>query len=1804
MARCFNRNTKEYKKLLETHGDPVTVDLLINDWQNMTGTDQIPGTESIDRMLQGSDIMLSIRKSSLANSLLRNLANKQIISKYNDRWYVNVTIPGKTEGSSMYLSQNISRLKNYLRNQNLGNVVSLKRTRNTHQVIVNEDMFTKKDLLAERFDNDFTRIGDIVNHLSSMFPEVKIKYMTPGEAQKAYKELPSNAKRKVNFKDVKSFYYKGNAVLIKGRVTKETAVEEILHPFVNALYSGNNKLFSNLSNEAKKLFPELAQKIEASYSDKKGFYAKDRNLELVTQALSRHFNKEYENNPSKPWYTAVKDFIKWFSDIIKNVYKNYMGGTMRLNVGFISSETSMSDIAKMLNTTEFEFRLDLYETGDRKVQYALSEGVQKTVDTAKDQAVTDTQVEMIDRLLHQIEEVDDVFDAFGTTRVVLDKKSGEFEDLDAPEQVYNSLEEIVHQDKPTDNLAHIVEGVLNEDENLIDPDGNIRAVAARIDGMREDGSVILPGVILSDTGSQVATIATALRIRPDGAITVYDIKRTTDFTEVDQSIFINTQRRILENLGYDVTNESHTIVLEETGEYKKTILHLDSENEQAVEEIVPENIDQENRDIIGEILGIERNLEGNNPVEDLTEETQPEVLDNATYNAVFSTLKEFRKVLVNREQGIKTARNIVSMDISRREMIESIQMTRQMVEIMYEKPEKITKVYVDVIQDIRKQVKEFKKYATDPDNFGKPEFIAKVQTWMKYAESFRGLTTLDESGGLNKSEKDYRDLLIEDLNDLIGIRSSDKTVMKRGVFDIAIKDYVRTLVKSKSNRNFTAAQLEEVLTTARDINAVEYQTGDMATSRDTILALMDKIYKRDKQRVLTQIEERAPRIRAAGLKLARISGGNKVDYSFMLDFDDNNNFTGRYLEKIGRQYKGKLKEIRSKLYDDNGPRKFITIENKDDAAPGQLEHNKQLARDKKAFSEFMKAEIRTEQGVEDGEYHKYSDEFKEARAKHEVYIWNAFSDVGRWVKSNSVSVREYRAYLNKYYDILPEYERVINDRDGNPTGVTERVDGMPVLKRELVEIRDTTSKGVSMIDPRYAKLQDPKNELEKAQLEYYNMFIDIYEKELLEKLPENVKMTGRVPVIKAESTDKMRNKKSLINRMWTGMQRGLSNLIHPTTKVKKVFTDENGNIITNSLPLFFTGGIKEEQDFIDLNNNLESLEQKYKSAETQKEKDKVYKEIRIIRGKIRAIENSPTPATLSMDMTDSLLKFSAMAENYETMAAAEDTYLAMIKVLEDRTYSNSRGDIKVVDENDDMKDAVDPTGSEAKMVQRAKKWMKMVFYNNDQDVKTFWDKLTKGLISYTSLAYVGTNVFGNINNYAFGRISNTLETYGQRFYTRKAMAKAVVGFNKRMIPEFMISLGKVAQDNLITGKTFQDKDAKFKEEIPYSKYGAMVAFFRMLDSKADMRESGDVTDMWNRYTSWTYTLQDAGEFNVQSKVGMAVLHSTQAVNSETGATMSLYDALNFDRVSGTIKIKEGYDKIKMYNTEKLLDWNDDARYEIRNYIRETNKVTHGNYAYEDRMVMQSHSLGQLAAQFHKWVAPSIKARFRAEYFDENLGWMEGRYLTFWNFLGYAYKNIAEVQKLGASYKEFHGEKGQMKLQNVHRVMGEIAIIFGTYLIKQMLMSMWDMHPDDEDDDSDYFDPMYGDKSAEEVSPLTKRLRNILVYQMDRLHDETVMFVPIPGAGGLQQMGHFIQNPIASSRTLGEIGEAIEMTARTGITWSISSEEDFYANKNVVYQRGTRAGEWKLGKEWGDSTPFLLTINKWKNFIQQNDFYIK
>ena len=50
--------------------------------------------------------------------------------------------------------------------------------------------------------------------------------------------------------------------------------------------------------------------------------------------------------------------------------------------------------------------------------------------------------------------------------------------------------------------------------------------------------------------------------------------------------------------------------------------------------------------------------------------------------------------------------------------------------------------------------------------------------------------------------------------------------------------------------------------------------------------------------------------------------------------------------------------------------------------------------------------------------------------------------------------------------------------------------------------------------------------------------------------------------------------------------------------------------------------------------------------------------------------------------------------------------------------------------------------------------------------------------------------------------------------------------------------------------------------------------------------------------------------------------------------------------------------------------------------------------------------------------------------------------------------------------------------------------------------------------------------------------------------------------------------------------------------------DDLSNSSYVYQRGDRKGEFKVHKNFRDVFPIVYSIQKWKSYIKNADFYIK
>jgi len=1369
-----------------------------------------------------------------------------------------------------------------------------------------------------------------------------------------------------------------------------------------------------------------------------------------------------------------------------------------------------------------------------------------------------------------------------------------------------------------------------------------KTMEANIRMLTPDGAIAIPQVVLYDRETGIAGTADLLIVTRDGKIKIVDLKTSKNFvrnldtyekgwdlkndrvekvkgkeviipgsllkkkgvdklsTREQHNLQVNLYRRMLENMGYEVDYSEFgastfhfKVDVEGKGtdqkflggfEFDTWMPHPLSQNRDMVNMLIPSFVDP----VVEQKMEEQRELSDDTPIEPkkMLEPTESmmDKLDaegNTEYATISGALETYKLDLIKKQKAIEMIRSNVFMDRTKEQTQDYIINSLAAISVAQgEGPKARAALYTQFLRDGLKQVKNFTEYVEDPKNVGKPEYIGYVLNFNRFIETYRGLFTIKDSGDLNATQRSLVLNFQLELNKLI------TTDLSEGLVDQAITNYGREIIRSKSNRDFTKEDLDDLMIMGDDISYTEYLTGDMATSKDTILALMDKIYKAQKQKLLDRLELRDELIRQKAAKLQRLSPETDPQklYHFMIEFDEEGVPTGQYVKRLGQKYSGIQKKLRDKLTNSDGQwKEYRDVTDITTASKEDIEYNQKLAEDKAAYADFFRAETKSASGKSiSGNYHKYTDEFKKERDKYEYFV--ASGKHGFWKKRSTVSARQYAKYKAKFYESR-EYTRAIR-KDGRATGQVIYGQTISAPKQKYRIAKDVARDGTVLTSDKYAAImENTDTELGRAQKDFYETFIRLYEKELLEKLPmgQRGQMLGRIPLIKARLYQNLKEKPNIVTRLWTKMTRSLDNLINSTAQQKVILTDESGDLV-DQMPIFYTGKPQNEEELANILNEIDQLNLKRKKGQIKAEPYK--QQLEVLKGKQLAIQNTPSLGELNLDLGTALIKFNAMAEHYETMSEVEDTLKAMVKVLEKRTYGENKDD-------------------ESNVVRRAKKWMHMVYYDNEKITKGFLEKVSDGLITASSLSYVAFNPFGNFNNYVLGRINNNIEMLGGRFFDKKDYTRASWEFNKRGITDLvqrtamsstLNKLGDIATFNALN----LGKEDVYNSDMPLSKYEAFVDLYRMMDDKSDIRESGRRADKgldswFKKATEFGYILQDAAEYNVQTKVGMAMVMGVTMVNSKTGGELSLYDAMEFDGETQMLKLKEGYDQVKKKNGD-IVDYNDDFRYELRNEIREVNKQIHGNYAAEDRMVMQSHAVGRLAAQFHKWVAPAIKARFREEYFDENLGWMEGRYRSFYQFTKYALGQVVQgnidFTKYGKNFLEDYGFKGDKsqtdqkatnKLLNTYRVLGEIGIILSTVAISQILNILFT----GDDDDSDF----------------EKRMENFLMYQANRTYKELILMIPVAPDAWVQ-MYQMMKSPIAATRTMGEIGEAMSLTVRTPLAMLYYSDEEFRANGDFVYKRGRKKGQLKINKAWKDVLPVIYTLQKWDGYIREQDFFIK
>ena len=1623
---------------------------------------------------------------------------------------------------------------------------------------------------------------ELTDRLKALFPELQIQYINEDEIAKYSGGRFNNSDVIVN-----SFIKDGIVYLVRNRFTGDMMVEEFLHPFTSAIMFDNSTLANSLYAEILDRYPDIVNMVERTYTDERGYNDDDRKNEIITKGLQRAFSEKIQDSfkaKDRNLKGLLETVLDWIRDLIRKIT-----GRKKVYTGDLSTKMSVNDIINMLDSN-IQIKLGII---DPKAFPNLS---QEKIDILNYilKNATAEQKEIVEKLFdngivhnemdHTYEKV--IFDENGEITDMINYTSmttaikGPFEDTayELNRDIGTEFDFIMNSvvmGESFDSIK-IQLKVVNEQTaaKFYDMINNV------IIGLKSSGAIVVPQVVLGSDADAIAGKLDLLIIEPSGKMRIIDLK-----TSATNDI-VNDPKKY--NKKYVINNEQSMLYGEELS--NRDLHGIQQQGYKKMIELDPRLTEYEVESV--KTLHFRFKINDGMAVDILNDDMVDHT--DANYNELIS--KIIPSPALERTSGFS---NSLSAEQAKPENKETISEIRDLVKDALGMLQKRKEFYEKINETSKGKFIVTKEYLSALDDIivslneailtGKPasayyQLVKYINQDVKDKARTLGKMT-DKSEGLQfmlEAEKDlkiYRELLLPPKlylnNKTITKLAQDSHNIIQQTLDLInneIHNFTVDFIANNTDRNLTRAEVEGIIREAEDISMHELQFGDLSTSSDLMLSVMDKVFKRKRNEIVDFIQNLGIRIKTVGNKLASLSPDKNNMYDFMIGTDDKGNLTGYTVDKIGKQYWALKRKLREKLTDSETKLryKYRNVRNPNDASKEDIEFNLNLKKLRDEEAQFNKKEYLNEDGeLVDGPYHKYTDEFKIARLKvmRLKIRKNANKEIVgfEWIPKNADS-KEFKNFEKKYYGtettyLSPKFEYDKSSKTYMFKGRTEEASGR-FVKSEYVEIREIAENGEDMRDEKYVKIMTDNSELGKARREYYQTWKSLYT-ELLEKLPDGVKMKTKMPVIQSSMVAKAKKMGGGSN-YFKGILKGVGKSINPFSKSTfhhSVLLDENGNVVSN-IPVFYTGDLKSEFVIEKIKEKLTDLNQRW-AKKTPDADGKVlsYEEYRKQLDKLNkslSIEQNKTSANdLSTEMTNNLIQFADMAENFQVMSEFESTVISVLRTLKNRKVTKKDSDGNFITNTLD-KTTAKFRGDDSLTEQRLKKWMEMVLYNSKNPYRSRTGNFVKKVKLLMSVKGVGLNPFGQVNNLKMGNINNMVEAAAGTIFNKSDYKKAIKGYTTEYLPAFLS-----AKKDYTLSK-HKDKNGEYYS-LPrnLTKYDALVNKYRMM---RDMQSKDGIEGYEGKVMDLLFMMQHGAEFSIQSKSGIAILHNKTLTNKITGEKISVYDAHSFDQKTGELILDSS-----------LYEETDQERYDLTNFIYETNKRLHGNYAWEDRMVIQQTLIGEMVAQFHKWVYPFIRRFWGKNYNDENLGETEGIFISFYKLN----KAVYDMTKLdGSFWKGITNKKtfteawatlSDYQKSNMTRLIGYFAF----FLLSLLMKNLWSLLADELDDDDD--------------KKLLK-LTNFMVYLDDRTMSE------ISVAIDPTQIGQFVKNPVAIVGFTGDVWDALSETAKFILPP--------YGQESEIFQRGVNKGEYKWVKEWGDILPFFSAINKWDSFEELKSFYIK
>lgn len=975
-----------------------------------------------------------------------------------------------------------------------------------------------------------------------------------------------------------------------------------------------------------------------------------------------------------------------------------------------------------------------------------------------------------------------------------------------------------------------------------------------------------------------------------------------------------------------------------------------------------------------------------------------------------------------------------------------------------------SKAVGELIRNAKEDLENINEYVSNKNNRKDPNFLGKLIQYKKFIQEHQKIAVPDFSYGKRV------------VNDNINAVSNLIANVSRDIYK-EFEIYTSNLVKDKtSNPKLVQdpAELAKLMKEAVDLGTADTWFGDVYSSPEALLANVTKLFRDAQQELFDRNDKFENKFKVLGNRLAKAMGG-KATYDFMIEKG------GRYLQRTSTDYHKKDNEITQKNRDLSGQymeyNKIVSLEN---STPEQLAHNVKIQKLKSEIREWKSSEIIDEETgtVTDGKNHKFTDEFKITRAIHQKLD----NDRGfwEWVRKEGISDEDYNAFLKNNFQ--PEKETWVAVQDDGEYKGRVALKKLTFHKNELIEVTD------QWVNKKYSDLMNDTSKLGELKKEFYNEYIAAFETGHLTKLPTTVrrKMIGRLPVVMKNFTDAATGRgEGFFKTASKQFRRYFSNDLNS----KAPLMDANG-FITNDIPIFYVADLKSQERI----DKLTIERDKFVTT------DPKYIELNEL---INRENKKLDEADVNTDLVESLIKFNAMAENYEVMKNLESSLLATKDIIEGRNYTKSNGG-KV----------------EGKLSNTAKvfqNWMNLVFYQADEADNSTIALVAKRVQEFTSLKGVGFSPISAVNNYIMGRINQKIEAYGGVLFTKKNYDKTTALFNKDYLPNIFKELSFAKEDG-----------SPYKIIRPYSKYSAVVRQFNFVSGK---HEDGGLNTM-------AFAMSQGGEYTNQSRVGIAMIMD-QMVKTSSGEEISLYDAYEYTEKDGSLKLKEGvkFDK-NSFNT-------------LRNKIKEANSHIHGRYSLEEKNVLSSHWLGRLGMQFHKWIYQSYNNRFKERFHEESLGvTVEGRYRTAWQF-------IQNMQQFNINVMANYNSMDEIGKANMRKNAAELVFFMSSVMFYQLFKGIADGLPEDDENMKRAFN-YFAYQNSRQMSELTTFVNPIEAFKLAKS--------PVPILGTLKELtdivtagtGDFERGVYAGeSKFLKELTDVIPALRQMNVWKNLQEQDTFF-----------------------------------------------